>query len=77
MYNFIDYSNSCLKTSRVLWQFYRDILALAENSDITDFTEVHATMELFNIKEKLSGQTGNNDAKNVETMVPLKHLSNT
>ena len=42
---------------------------------ITDFTVNNAT-DSFNIKEKTTGQTGDNDTKNVETIVLLKYLSN-
>ena len=31
---------------------------------------------MFNLKVKLTGQTGDNGTKNVEIMVPLKYLSN-
>ena len=30
----------------------------------------------FNLKVKLTGQTGNNGTKNVKIMVPFKHLTN-
>ena len=43
---------------------------------ITDFTEVNATNDSFNLKEKLTSQTGNNCTKNVEIMVSLKYLNN-
>ena len=29
-------------------------------------------LDLFEIKEKITGKTGNNDTKNVKIMVPLK-----
>ena len=31
---------------------------------------------MFNLKAEITGQTGNNDPKNVEIMIPLKYLSN-
>ena len=31
---------------------------------------------MFNVKEKITGQTGNNGKKNVEIMVSLKYLNN-
>ena len=34
------------------------------------------TTDSFKVKEKVTGQTGNNGTKNVETMVPFKYLSN-
>ena len=33
-------------------------------------------MDLFNRKDKVTGQTIANSTKNVEIMVPLKYLSN-
>ena len=33
-------------------------------------------MDLFNLKDKVTGQTIANGTKNVEIMVPLKYLSN-
>ena len=37
MYNLIEYSDTYLKTSGRLWQYYRDETALNNNSFITDF----------------------------------------
>ena len=66
MYNLIEYSNNYLKTSGILWQFYRDVPALNDDGDaMVDFTEANATTESFNLKETLTGQTGNNGTKNV------------
>ena len=42
---------------------------------VTDFTEANVT-DSFSLKEKLTGQTGDNGTKNVEIIVPLKFLSN-
>ena len=58
MYNLIEYSDNYLKTSRILWQFYRDVAALDDDGAIADFTEANATTESFNLKVKLKGQTG-------------------
>ena len=71
MYNLITYSDNYL-----LWQYCRNEPALAANA-ITDFNVDNATTDLFKIKEKITGQTGNNGIKyDVEIMVPLKCLSN-
>ena len=75
MYNLIECSDNYSKTTRILWQYCRDQPALANNKDITDFNEDNATSS-FDLKEKITGQTGNNGTKNVEIMVPLKYLSN-
>ena len=74
MYNLVEYSDNYLKTSGILWQFYRDVSALDDDDVITDFTEANATTILSNVKVKLAGQTGNNGTQKIEIMVPLKYL---
>ena len=76
MYNLIEYSDNYSKASGILWQYCKDVPALNDDGEITDFTGANATTALFNLKVKLIGNTGNNDIKNVEIMVPLKYLSN-
>ena len=61
MYNLIEYSNIYSETLESLWQYYRD----DNNNSI-----------LFKFKEKIKGQTGSKNTKDVEIMVPLKCLSN-
>ena len=39
-----------------------------------DFNAGNATTKSFNLKAKITGQTGNNGTKNVGIMVPLKYL---
>ena len=73
MYNLTKYSENYLKTSYKT--FYIDVLALDDDGEITDFTEANATTESFNLKVKLTGQTGNNTTKNVKLMVSLRYLS--
>ena len=75
MYDLIEYSDNYSKTSGILWQYCRDVLAGDNDGTITDFIEANATTELLYLQEKLTGQTGNNGTKNVEIMVPLKYLS--
>ena len=75
MYNLIEYSDNSSKTSGILWQFCRNVAAVA-NGAIADFTKANATSDSFDPKIKLTDQTGNNGTKNVEIMVPLKYLSN-
>ena len=45
------------------------------NGDIVEFNGASAT-DSFNLKAKITGQTGDNGTKEVEIMVPLKYLSN-
>ena len=56
IYNLREYSDNCLKTSEILWQFYKDVLAINADGTIIDFTEANAITEPFNLKEKLVGE---------------------
>ena len=47
----------------------------AANGETADFTADNATTDYFKIKAEITSQTGNNGAKNVEIMAPLKYLS--
>ena len=75
MYNLIEYSNNYSKTSGSLWQYTKDIPAVNNNNAIIDFTNNNLT-DSFNLKVKMTCQTGDNGTKNVEVMFPLKYLSN-
>ena len=63
MYNLIEYSDNYSKTSEILWQYCRDVLSVDNGYEITDFTEANGTTDLFNLKEKLTGKTGDNGTK--------------
>ena len=66
MYNLIEYSNNYLKTSGSLWQYCRD----DPNDNITQ-------SESFKFKIKITEKTpAAGNTKDVETVVPLKYLSN-
>ena len=56
MYNLIEYSDNNSKTSGILWQYCRDVLALAANA-IIDFTVTNVITDSFKIKEKLTRET--------------------
>ena len=76
MYNLIEYSNNFSKTSGCLRKYYKDITAVDNDGDVVDFNGANAT-DSFNFKEKITGQTGNNERiEGVEIMVLLKYLSN-
>ena len=75
MYNLIEYSDNYSKTTGSLWQYCKDIPARDNNDEITKFTAGNPT-DSFNFKAKITGRTGDDGTKNVEIMVPLKHLSN-
>ena len=72
MYNVIEHSDNYSQTSESLWQYCKD--KLNNNNAIADFTNNNLT-DSFTFKVKMTGQTGDNGAKNVEIMVPLKNLS--
>ena len=76
MYNLIEYSDNYSKTSGSLWQYCKDVPAVDNNNNANvNFTENNPT-DSFNFKVKMTGQTGDEETKNVEIMVPLKYLSN-
>ena len=75
MYNLVEYSDNYVKTSGSLWQSCLDIPAVDNNNLVVDFTENNLT-DSFNFKVKITGQTGNGGTKTIETIVPLKYLSN-
>ena len=51
MYNLIEDSDNCLKTSLSLWKHCKDIPAVKNNGDIVDFNEANVT-DLFNLNKK-------------------------
>ena len=57
MYNFIEYSDNYSKRSESLWQYYKDKPAINNNCAIVDFGAAYVT-DLFNFKEKITGQIG-------------------
>ena len=75
MHNLIEYGDNYAKTSGSLRQCCLDIPPLDDDNVITFFTEANGT-DSFNFKAKITGQTGDNGTKDVETMVPLKYFSN-
>ena len=75
MYNLIELSDNYAKTTGSLWQYCKDIPAVNANDEITEFKRGNTT-DSFNFKAKITGRTGDDGAKDVEIMVPLKYLSN-
>ena len=66
MYNFIEYSDNCWKTSGSLWQYYK-------NNPNDNMTQSESFISKIKITEKTPAD-GN--TKDVEIIVPLKYLSN-
>lgn len=75
MYSLIEYSNSYLKTSRILWKYCSDESAVNDDHAIVSFPTNNAT-SLFKFKDKVTRKTSGNTTKSVEIMIPLKYLSN-
>ena len=75
MYNLIENSNNYSKTSRSLWQYYKDIPAVNNDNAAVNFTDNNLT-DSFKFKVKMTGQTEDDGTKNFEIMVPMKYLSN-
>ena len=76
MYNLIENSDAYSKTSGSLWQYYIDEPALDNDNNIIDYHANNNNNTSFKFKQQIIGQTGNCGIKDVEIMVPLKHLSN-
>ena len=75
MSNSIEYSDIYSKISGSLGQYYSDEPVLGNNNNITDFPANSSNSISFKVKEKITGQTGSNDTKDVNIMA-LKNLSN-
>ena len=73
MYNLIEYSDNYSKTSGSLWQYCKYIPAVDNDNAIVNFTDNNLT-DSINFKVKITGQTGDDGAKNVEIMVSLSYL---
>ena len=64
MYNLIEYSDNYSKASPILWQYCRDDLAInAADGNFVNFNANKAATDSFKIKEKITGETDNNDTK--------------
>ena len=75
-YNLRKYSNNCLKTSEILWQYYSNEPFLDANGSAADFPADDNNSASFKFKIKIAGRTGNDGTKDVKIMMPLKYLSN-
>ena len=66
MYNLIQYSDNCSKTSGSLWKYYRDKPSLDYNDNIVDFSGGNHNCKLFKYTQKNNNQT-DNDEQNKKT----------
>ena len=76
MSSLIECKDTYSKTSVGLWQYYRNEPALNDDGNTIDFPNDSYNSISFKFKQKITGQTVNNETKGVETMIPLKYLSN-
>ena len=76
MSNLIEYSINYSKTSRSLWQCYRDEPFLYGNGTFCDFPSDNNNSALFEFKTNTTGKIDNGGTKIVKIMVPWKYLSN-
>ena len=63
MYKLIEYSDNYSKTSRILWHYCKDQLAVDNNGAIVYFIVASSLTDSFKIKEKLTTQTSDNCTK--------------
>ena len=63
MHNLVEYSHIQSKTSAILWQFHKDVSAANNDNEIVDLNAGNANARSFNLKVKLTYQTGNNAKK--------------
>ena len=73
VYILIEHSDNYSETSGILWQYCRDQPAINDaNGNIVDFNADNDTTDSFKIKEEITGQTNNDDKKDVEITLKLK-----
>ena len=75
MYNLLEYRENYKKTTRSLWNYYRDEPNSGGEGNINYIIK---NSNYFHYKTSITGKLeGNNlEKENAETIVPLKHLSN-
>ena len=52
MYDLIEYSDDCSKTSGTLWQYHKNIPAMNINDEIVEFDGAGATDSILILKQK-------------------------
>ena len=74
MYNLLEYSKNYLKTKESFWNYYRDEPNSGANNNINYSIK---DSKSFDYKTSITWKLeGNNTEKQVEIVVPLKHLRN-
>ena len=74
MYSLTEYSDNYSKTSRSLWQYYKDETALNDNDVIINFP---GNSTLFKFKQKITGSTGYDNKKTVKIMATTFTITDT
>ena len=78
MYNLLEYSKNCRKTTGSLWNYYRDEPSnrLSSNSESFKY-QTSITRNTYNAGADEDGHDANKIGKDkAEVVIPLKHLSN-
>ena len=73
MYNLFEYSKNYLKTSRSLWNYYRDEPNSGAEGDVDHSIK---NSKSFDYKANITGKLGDSKrTKDVKSAIPLKYLS--
>ena len=77
MYNLLEYSKNYSKTTGSFWNYYRDEPNSGVGGADNNINYSIKDSKSFDYKTSITGKLeGNNTEKEVEIVVPLKHLSN-
>ena len=78
MYNLIEYSKNYRKTTGSLWNYYRDKPNSGLGGNDNNINYSIKNSKCFDYKTSVTGKLGDNNRtkEKVETVVPLKYLSN-
>ena len=75
MYNLNEYNDNYSKTSGILHKYCKDVTAVHNHDIISAFNVNNVTNRSFNLKRKITSKIINDGIKNVEIMIPFKHVS--
>ena len=78
MYNLLEYSKDCKKTTGSLWNYYRDQPSNPLSTDAESFKYMAGiTGNTYNVDDDDDNYDANRAGKNeTEIVIPLKYLSN-
>ena len=75
MYNLNEYSDNYSETTGILYKYCKDVTAVNNDDIISAFNANSDTNRSFIHKRKITSKTSNDGIKNVEIMIPFKHVS--